>query len=198
MGEHELQEALREEAQARIRELWRAAEAAVARRRAETEEGLAALRGEAARREATAVAAVCRTVLTATRAEERRQRLAGEAQFEQRLHALAVRLLPELCATERCRLWQALANELPAAEWQRVRVHPDDLLQAQRTFPAAEVTADSALGGGLVAETADGRIVVDNSLAGRLEQSWPALLTPLLAAADEELDKDAAGSAAPG
>lgn len=198
MGEHELQEALRGEAQAKIRAVWQAAETAVAARRAEVAAEVVALRDEAARRLAAAQAAEQRTLLTAAEMTARQRLLVAETAVLERLRRLAASLLPELGATQRSRFWQALVAELPTAEWQRVRVHPDDLTLARQTFPAAEVSSEPALGGGLVVEVADGRISVDNSLAGRLARSWHELQTPLMMAVHEEVDKDAADSSPAG
>jgi vacuolar-type H+-ATPase subunit E/Vma4 len=193
MGEHELREALRNDAQARIRDVWQVAEAALAERRAVVARQVAALREEAQRRLAATVAEERRTLLAAATLAARQQQLAAEAGLLDRLKALALRLLPGLCGEDRRRLWLALANELPAADWERIVVHPDDLETARLTFPMTEIVAAVALAGGLVAETAGGRVVVDNSLAGRLKQGWPGLQTALLAAVYEEVDRDAAG-----
>lgn len=196
MGEHELQEALRGKARETIRELWQAAEAAVAEQRTEIAARQAALRDTAKRQLAAAAAIVRRDVLATAERAVRQQQLAAEQALQERLHAAAMRVLPELGAGDRQRLWRTLAAELPPVDWQRIRVHPDDLSAARQFFPMVEVTAEPALGGGLVAETADGRIVIDNSLTGRLARAWPDLLSPLFAAISEEVDKDAAGSAA--
>lgn len=198
MGEHELQEALRGEAQAQIRAIWQAAEEAVAARRAEVAVEVMALRNESVRRQAVARAAEQRVLLSAAELAARQRLLATETALLERLRRLAAKLLPALGATQRSRFWFALVAELPLIEWRRVHVHPDDLVLARQTFPAAEISSSPALGGGLVVETADGRIVVDNSLAGRLERSWLELQTPLMVTVHEEVDKDAAGSAPPG
>lgn len=198
MGERELQEALRNRAQERIQAAWQAAEAAVATQRAAAAAQRAALCAAMEKQSASAAAAEQRTLLTATELAMRRQRLAAVAALEERLHALAVQLLGSLDGDERCRLWRALAGELPAAAWQRVSVHPDDRALARQAFPAALVIDEAALVGGLLTAMADGRIEVDNSLSGRLERAWPGLLSSLLAAINEEVAKGAARSAPTG
>lgn len=198
MGEHELQEALRVRTQEQIRMVWQAAEAAVATRRDEIEQRRQTMLELLTRELDTAITGERRKLLAAAERVVRQQRLAALASLEGRLHPLAVQLLPALGMAEDRRLWLALAGELPAAEWQHVCVHPDDLDQARQTFPAAVVEGDAALAGGLVAATADGRIVLDNSLAGRLQQAWPELLTPLIAAVRAEVDQGAAGPAPTG
>jgi vacuolar-type H+-ATPase subunit E/Vma4 len=198
MGEHELQEALRSKAQEAARQAWAAAEATVAARRAELEVEQTALRDAMEQQLVVAAAAVRRSVLAAAELAARQQQLAAESALRERLHSTAVRLLANLGAEQRHRLWQALTAELPLADWQRIRVHPDDLVRARQLFPVAEVTPEATLIGGLIVETADGRIMVDNSLSGRLERLWSELLAPLFAAVYEEVDRDAAGSPAVG
>lgn len=198
MGERELQEALSNRAQERIHAAWQAAEAAVAAQRAETAAQRAALCAAMEKQSASAAAAERRTLLTATELAMRRQRLAAVTALEERLHALAVQLLGSLDGDERCRLWRALAGELPAAAWQRVIVHPDDRALARQAFPEALVIDEAALVGGLMTAMADGRIEIDNSLSGRLERAWSGLLSSLLAAINEEVAKGAAGSAPTG
>lgn len=194
MGERELQEALRSKAQERMQAAWQTAEAAVAARRAELDCRLEARRAAMHQQGAAVAAAERRGVLSAAERSVREQRLAALSALAERLHVLALQLLTGLDGAQRRRLWHALAGELPAAEWRRVQVHPDDLEPARQAFAAALVEGDAELAGGLVVATADGRIEVDNSFAGRLERAWPSLLTPLVAAAGEEADKGVAGS----
>jgi hypothetical protein len=193
MGEHELQQALRVRTQERIRSAWQTAEAAVAARRDEVGRLRQTVLEQAARAVAAAAAGERRKLLAATEQKLRQQRLASLASLEARLQTLAVQLLPDLGMAERRRLWLALAGELPAAAWQQVRVHPNDFDQARQTFPNAQVEVDATLAGGLVAVSADGRIVLDNSLTGRLRQAWPGLLPALVKAVCTEVDQGAAG-----
>ncbi|TLM65849.1 MAG: hypothetical protein FDZ69_08195 [Deltaproteobacteria bacterium] len=195
MGEHELREALCREARTAIDRVWQAAEATVAAQRAEAAAAAAARHEAAVQRQAVVLAAERRALLARAEQLARQRQQAVEAAVLARLHRLAVGMLRDLDRAERRRLWPALAAELLPAEWQRVGVHPDDLGAARQRFPSAEVHGDEALGGGLFAATADGRITVDNSLAGRLERCWPELQTALMAALHEGVDKDAAGPA---
>jgi len=195
MGEHELREALHGKALAQIHALWEQAEAEVAARRQDVAQQLADLRAEMNGRVAKTVANERRTALAAAELAARRQRLAAEAEFGKRLYLKATELLPSLLGTARSRLWLALAKELPAARWRQVLVHPDDLEPARQRFPEAVVETDPALIGGVVADADDGRVVVDNSLAGRLARAWPEMLTPLIDAVREEVDRNVAGPA---
>lgn len=198
MGEHELREALHRETQAKIRAIWLAAENAVAARRAEVAAEVAGLRAASARRQVAALAAEQRARRSVAATAARQRLLATETLLLERLYRLAVQQLGTFGAMERRRLWPVLAGELPPGEWRRVRVHPEDVAPARQRFPAAEVDGVAELGGGLVVATADGRITVDNSLAGRLSRCWPELQALLLAAIHKEVADDAAGSATAG
>jgi vacuolar-type H+-ATPase subunit E/Vma4 len=181
MGEHELRAALRREADDRIREGWAAAEREVATRRAQVTTDLDALR-QTGEEQALAAALAARRAAAATIEQAlRRCRLLAESTLAERLRSLAEQVLTELAEQERDPLWRASVAEIPAAEWRTLRVAPADLLRARRDFPRASVEADNALIGGLIAATAGERIVVDNSLAGRLERGWPELLPELMA-----------------
>ena len=198
MGEQELRAALRDKARERISTLWQEAEAAVAARRARQAAERQAERDTLAKRMAVTLADERRKVLFAADMAARQQQLAALAGLDGRLHTLALEQLAAASGELRRRQWQAMAGELPAMAWGQVNVHPADAGLARATFPGAEVAGDAALTGGVVAESADGRIVVDNSLARRLARAWPDVLTAVLAAVREELDRDAASPAATG
>ena len=199
MGEHELHNALRREADSRIRTLWAEAETEVATRREALKNELAALQqatGEDGHKE---VQAVHRSDSARIEQEVRRDRLLARTALAERLLALATQLLAELGAANREGVWRNAVAELPAAAWQTVTVHPDDAQRARRAFPQAEVKTDPALIGGVIAAAANGRIVVDNSLAGRLVRGWPELLPELTGALERELNEHGpAGPAATG
>jgi len=191
MGERELQAALQEEAEGQVRQAWTAAEQAVAARRGEVAARLEQLRELAARRQGAAVARLRDDLLHRARQEARQVRLLAEVELAERMLRLAGALLPELAERGGDRLWQALYAELPPLAWARASVHPADATRAAATLPQAEVATAVALGGGLVVDSADGLIRIDNSLACRLARSWPDLLPQLLAALYLDVGRDA-------
>ena len=195
MGEHELQAALCREADARIRGLWAEAESEVAARRQVLAAELDRQRQQADEEARQAALAVTRAAQTTSRQILRRCRLQAEAALAERLRLLAGQLLAEMADAERERLWRGCVAELPQASWQALRVAPADVERARRDFPQAEVLTDHLLLGGVVAATAAERIVVDNSLAGRLGRAWPELLPELIAMLAREANgHDPAGS----
>ena len=162
-------QALWREVHARADGLRSAAETVVANERA----ALAAQTATLARRAALAIAAEAdRTARDA--------QLEAENALDGRLHALAPRELAWLRSEGGDALFAALAAELPARAWERIRVHPDDEAIARRLFPAAAVTGDPAVAGGLSAEADGGRVAVDNTLGARLDSAWADLLPSLI------------------
>jgi len=89
MGEHELQEALRREAEEKIRALWQEAEALVAARRTELTTALEVRRTELERQQEANCAKIRRQALTLAEQKARQQQLTVDAALEQRLRHLA-------------------------------------------------------------------------------------------------------------
>jgi len=195
MGQHELHNALRREADNRIRTLWAEAEAEIEERRTALKRDHDALQQTARQEQRSEEQSVQRTAAAKAELEMRRCRLLARAALAKRLLALAEPLLMELGAANREGVWQSAVTELPVAEWQILTVHPDDAQRAHRDFPESEVKTDPTLIGGVIAATAGERIVIDNSLAGRLVRAWPEFLPELTEALEREINNH--GSAGP-
>ncbi len=180
MGEAELKRALQREGEAQVRDFWQQAEATVASRRREIEAERVQLRTEADCQLRTETTVLSNNLLFAAHTRALEGRLHAESALEERLLVLARQILPELANDDRSRLWQASCEELPAADWTRLKVHPADQEFAGRDFPTAAIECDEALGGGLIVTNADGMIRIDNSLDCRLLRAWPDLLPKLL------------------
>jgi len=195
MGQHELHNALRREADNRIRALWAEAEAEVEEQRTALKREHDTLQQAARQEQRSEEQAVRRTAAAKAELEMRRCRLLARAALAKRLLALAEPLLVELGSANREGVWQSAVTELPVAEWQILTVHPDDAQRARRDFPETEVRTDTTLVGGVIAATTDERIVIDNSLAGRLLRGWPEFLPELTEALEREINNH--GSAGP-
>lgn len=99
----------------------------------------------------------------------------AKAALADRLHAVAVRTLPQMRTGG---LLTSLIAELPARAWQRVTVSAADRAEAQTLFPHAEVIASEAIAGGI--DVVDGAVRVRNTLEARLESAWPEILPGLM------------------
>lgn len=190
MGESELREALRDEADASIREFWQEAEASVSERRGQIAAECELLRTETDRRLERERTLLHNNLLFAAQARAQKERLHTETALQERLLLLAHELLEEL-AEDRTSLWQRLSTELPVAEWTKLTVHPEDQQRAGKDFPTAMIECDASLGGGLIASH-NGLIEIDNSLRIRLLRAWPDLLPQLFNQLRKQVDEDEA------
>ena len=182
MTQPALIESLRRQADSDAAAVWAGAHADAERHR---DKCAAALVQERGRLEAELEVELQRCESDAALEAQRRARelrAAAAIEVADRLLVLARAELPRLRQAEPDRLFDALAQELPPLPWQRVRVNPDDVALARRCCPAAEVTGDPGISGGMELECEDGRLRVSNTLETRLATAWPDLLPGLVAA----------------
>lgn len=181
MGKSELRAALQREITQRTEALWRETEAQVEARRRQVARELAERDSE----EQTRLDARCLALRTAILRKAGNQaatlKLGAEAVLAERLIKLAGAQLAGLYAGKRQDYYCALFKELPAASWQTARVHPEDVALAGQLQPEVDVVACPELDGGMIVESDQGRVRIDNSLRQRLHRGWPELLPGLLA-----------------
>ena len=189
MGESELKIALQREGEEQVRAFWQAAEEKVAKRRQELKEEQEQLRLEAERQLQSEVSRRRNSLLAESRMQVMASRLHAEALLDERLQGLASQLLTEFTEKNRDVLWQALCDELPSAEWDKITVSQASQDLAARDFPTAEIELDDSIAGGLVATSSSG-VRVDNSLVCRLRRAWPDLLPQLMNELRRLVDSD--------
>ena len=189
MGESELKIALQREGEEQVRAFWKAAEEKVAKRRQELKEEQEQLRLEAERQLQSEVSRRRNSLLAESRMQVMASRLHAEAFLDERLQGLASQLLTEFTEKNRDVLWQALCDELPSAEWDKITVSQASQGLAARDFPTAEIELDDSIAGGLVATSSSG-VRVDNSLVCRLRRAWPDLLPQLMSELRRLVDSD--------
>jgi len=181
MARPALIESLRSQAARDLEAIRAGARADAERYRAEL---AARLEAERARLDQLTAAEVRRVDADGTAAAERKARelrAVATVTLADRLLGLAGSELPQLRGTTPARLFEALARELPERDWQRVRVNPADVADAERRFPGASIEGAPAIAGGMELECDDGRIRVSNTLDTRLAIAWPDLLPELIA-----------------
>jgi len=183
-------QALQQEAAEDTAALWRDARAEADKLRLEAAREINAERLATAQQ---AAATAQRTEQAATAAAEREARdirMSAAIALAERLHGFALAELPNLRAQNPEKLFSALAAELPALAWQKVRVNPADETLARQHFPQAHVECDTQISGGIETEAEGGRIRVSNTLEARLETVWPELLSGLIATILPEASND--------
>lgn len=180
MGRDVLINDLRAKGEQQVEGLWREARAEAERLRSEAAATLTAERGrcDLARRQAGE--AVHRRRAMAARRQAGAIITRAEQELSDRLADLSRELLGAAWSGDRAALLAGLVAELPAGDWGRVRVHPEDVAAAGRLFPQAEIVADTEVKGGLEVTSSDGAITIDNTLNSRLARIWPLLVPALL------------------
>lgn len=168
----ELIESLRKGADERVRTMWSDAENEAAKIRADAEGRLGQLRRDMDRKLLLMTGDQSARAGSDASKRARIISLSAEKNLSARLYAAAVSLLPSLREKGYERVFKALACELPAAPWQTVLVHPQDLALAKKIFDGAEVVADPKITGGMEVSVQSGAVRVTNTFEKRLERAW--------------------------
>ncbi|MBU4119839.1 MAG: V-type proton ATPase subunit E [Proteobacteria bacterium] len=173
-------EHLRGVGEEKVKTIWQQSEAEVHDYQQEKEAALAEDRKRCQLQGQQTLVEFGRSLMVAAEEKAWLRQSEAETQLADRLYELAQRELPWL--REQCgsRLLETCAKDLPRAEWKKLRVHESEVNLARTLFPGAEIAGDNSISGGFVAESADDRIMVINTLEKRLERSWPRILPELL------------------
>ena len=169
-----------------IAALWRDVRAEADKLRLDASREVEAERQTIAREASAATQQIEQAAIAAAEREARDTNMRAQIELAGRLHGLALAELPRLRAQDPASLFHALAAELPALAWQKVRINPADEALARQRFPQANVECDPTISGGMEVEAEDARIRVNNTLEARLETIWPELLSRLIAAIPPE------------
>jgi V/A-type H+-transporting ATPase subunit E len=184
----ELIGALRKAAEERTAAIWDAARAEAERLRSEAGRETADLCGRGAEEDARAAESLLAAATVEAESEARRIMLAARAALGERAYRIARELLPRFRGANYASVFGALVDELPARTWARVRVGPADRELARSRFLDAEVVPDEGVVAGLVVESDDGRIRIDNTLETRLARAWPEIVPGIVDDAMEDTD----------
>lgn len=189
MGCEELIEALRKEADEKMREIRAEAEKEAEKVREDVSLRLEALQQDNAAEKSSEEESA--RVLLEAQNRARMIRLTSEESLCARLYSLAAASLRILRGQGYEDTFQKLVLELPSAVWQKVRVNPEDLGLAKKFFPEAEVITDSSISGGMELEAEGGSVRIVNTLEKRLERAWPWMLPALRDDIYREVTRDA-------
>ncbi|PLX79614.1 MAG: hypothetical protein C0615_02210 [Desulfuromonas sp.] len=175
MGREELARALRQKGEQEIESLRKKAESEVEDYRRQREQETARQVLTCDREAEHCAEQECRQLAWRTLKRTRKIRLRALKEIDLRLRQLARDELTRLDAKSRADSFVASLQQIPQGDWQQVTVHPDDRAAANKDFPNCRIMTDEAVIGGVVVESADAKVRVDSSLAGRLEKIWPEL-----------------------
>lgn len=191
MGELELKIALQQEGEEQIREIWHQSEGIVRKRRQDIQEELDRLREQSEGKMQLEISSLKSDIMAQARGQAMEHQLESETHLAKRLLELAQQLLNELIVDSREAVWLSLCQELPISNWATISIHPKDSPFAERDFPDARIERKENLVGGVIVQSADECICIDNSLLCRLAQAWPDILPKLMNSLREKVDNDA-------
>ena len=186
MALEELIKTLRTNQQSQIDEIWQAAKAEAAALHEQTSGAISDLT------ENHTDSLVCncqkstRTIISEAAGNAREIKLMALDSLRNALFDSAIKQLLTLRNDDYETIFKKLAQELPPQNWEVLVVHPKDVSSAQNFFNNCKIETDPTISGGMIALSADGKIVVNNTLKKRLERNWSTLF-PVIA---REMEKE--------
>jgi vacuolar-type H+-ATPase subunit E/Vma4 len=185
LGLDELINTLKKNEQKQIGDIWQTAESEAGTIRTQVAEAIADITKIHAEQLESACQKSMRAIFSETEIKTREKKLFAYQALDQALRNAAVKQLAALREQNYEKVFANLVSELPERQWGKIVVNPADLELSAKFFNENSIKADPAVSGGLVALTADGKIIVDNTFEKRLERKWLHILPQLIA----ELEK---------
>lgn len=181
MGFDELINTLKKNEQQQIDDIWQAAKNEAESIRTQVAEAIAAITKNHADQLASACQKSMRAIFSETEVKTREKKLFAYQALDQALRNAALKQLTALRKQNYQKIFATLVRELPERQWEKIIVNPADVELAAKFFNANRIRQDPAVSGGLVALTANDRIIVDNTFKKRLERKWFHILPQLIA-----------------
>lgn len=189
MGLEELLNTLKKNERKQIEDIWHAAEDEAETLRTQVAETISDITKTHADQIANACQKSMRAIFSETETKTRGKKLFAYQALEEALKNAATMQLPLLRQHNYEKAFASLVAELPERQWEKIVVNPADLELAAQFFAPEIIHADATISGGLLAETANGRIVVNNTLEKRLERKWPNILPGIIAEFEKQYEK---------
>ena len=180
MGLEELLNTLKKNEQKQIDDIWQQARAEADSIRKQTAEAIVKITEEHADQLASACRKSVRVIVAEAEIKARKKKLFAYQGLEEVLYATAVKQLPKLRELIDEKVFAQLVKELPDSQWERIIVNLTDVDLAAEFFKKSIIQPDASVNGGLIAVTAGGKIVVDNTFEKRLERKWSQILPELI------------------
>jgi len=181
LGLDELINTLKKNEQQQIDDIWQAAKNEAESIRTQVAEAIAAITKNHADQLASACQKSMRAIFSETEVKTREKKLFAYQALDQALRNAALKQLTALRKHNYEKIFATLVRELPERQWEKIIVNPADVELAAKFFNANRIRQDPAVSGGLVALTANDRIIVDNTFEKRLERKWLHILPQLIA-----------------
>ena len=189
MGLEELISTLKKGEQKQIDAIWQQVNAEADSLRGQAAEAIAKITEEHAEQLASACQKSVRSIVAEADIKARKKKLYAYQGLDDLLRQTAMKQLHKLRQLDYENVFAQLVKELPDCQWEKIIVNPADVDIAAKTFNKNSVQSDSAISGGLVAVSADRRIVVDNTFEKRLERKWDQIIPELIKKIEEKYGK---------
>ena len=189
MGLEELIRTLKKNEQQQIDEIGQKVKSEAETLRKQVAETIAAITSNHSEQLASACQKSMRSIFSATEIKAREKKLFAYQALDQALHKAARKELPALREKQYENVFANLVQELPELHWEKIIVNPDDQQLAAKFFAASVIQTDPAISGGLLAVTAENKIIVDNTFEKRLERKWRHLLPAVIAKIEEQYEE---------
>ena len=180
MGLEELINTLRKHEQKQIEEIWQAAKNEAESLRQRIADATADITRNHAEQLNSACQKSMRSIFSDASIKTREKKLSTYMSLAQALKDAALKELSCLRNHNYEAVFVRLVAELPARKWEKILVNPADLKLAAQFFSADIIETDQSISGGLIATTAENKIIVDNTFEKRLEKKWFHLLPAIL------------------
>jgi vacuolar-type H+-ATPase subunit E/Vma4 len=181
LGLDELINTLKKNEQQQIDDIWQTAKNEAENLRTQIAEAITAITKNHADQLASACQKSMRAIFSETEVKTREKKLFAYQALDQALRNAALKQLTALRKQNYEKIFATLVRELPERQWKKIIVNPADVELAAKFFNVNSIQQDPAVSGGLVALTANDRIIVDNTFEKRLERKWLHILPQLIA-----------------
>jgi vacuolar-type H+-ATPase subunit E/Vma4 len=189
VGLEELLNTLKNNGQKQTDDIWQAAKKEAEILRAQVAKAISDITKVHADQLASACHKSMRSIFLETEIKTRRKKLFAYQALDLALRNAAVMQLPQLRKQNYKEVFANLVAELPERQWEKIVVNPADLELAVSFFAGDIIHPDSTISGGLLAITANGKIIVDNTFEKRLERKWIHILPPIIAELEKRYEK---------
>jgi vacuolar-type H+-ATPase subunit E/Vma4 len=180
LGLEELIKTLRANRQSQIDEIWQAAKAEAASLRQQTSSAISDFTEDHTDSLVCNCKKSIRTIISEAETRAKKIKLMALDSLRNLLHKAAIEQLHNLRNDDCGLIFKKLVQELPEQEWETITVNPDDISKTENVFKNCTIQTDPTISGGMVAESMNGKIVVNNTFLKRLERSWSTLFPAIV------------------
>jgi len=179
MGYQELIASLKEDADEKVRSIWRETDIEIERLMEEASGRIKGLNESYAKIMEKSLKEIQEEIISEAGHRARQIRLNAEYTLSERLFNIALNSTETLREKDYNEGFPILVKELPEFKWGEIRVNPEDIDIARKYFSDATVIPDEAITGGFEVIRIDGRMRVINTFTKRLEKAWDEII-PLI------------------